>query len=547
MGISLKPQHLKRYHDVAWLLMKYWRSDLADAVQHGANGSSPASAPGDRATGLAADLERMGPTFVKLGQILSTRPDLVPPAYLTSLMRLQDRVEPFPFTTVERIVTRELGVRLSKAFATFERIPLAAASLGQVHRARLRDGRRVVVKVQRPGIRERVADDVKAIGEIARFLEQHTAAGARWEPKRLVEEFRRSLVRELDYRQEAQNLLTMRTNLVDFRALVVPRPIDDYTTSHVLTMDYVAGTKITSVSPVVLLDVNGPLLADTLFRAYLKQILVDGFVHADPHPGNVFLTRDGRLALIDLGMVASLSPRTQEGLLRLLLAVSEARVDDAARVALELGERTDRFNETDFRRRVAELLGQHRDATLEQIEIGRTVLEVAWVSTEVGIRMPPEFAMLGKTLLNLDQVATTLDPKFNPNAAIRRNAADIMRHRLTGIASAARLYTTALELKDLAERFPGHANRILHRLANEELAVRIDAFDEARLVAGVQKIANRITIGLVLAALIIGAAMLIQVETSFRILGYPGLAIIFFLLAAGGGVALMIDILLSDE
>ena len=550
MGLSLKPQHLKRYKDVAVLLMKYGRSDLVKAagLDPTLDDESPAATATDPAASeLANDLERMGPTFIKLGQLLSTRPDILPLPYLQALTRLQDRVEPFSFAEVESIVISELGVRLSKAFSEFEAKPVAAASLGQVHRAAMRDGRPVAVKVQRPDIRERVMEDLDALEEIAEFLDDHTEMGRRYGFVQILDEFRRSLLRELDYRQEAQNLTLLRRNLSEFSAIVVPAPIDDYTTSRVLTMEYVSGTKITTLSPVALLEVNGAALAEQLFRAYLKQILVDGFFHADPHPGNVLVTDAGQIALLDLGMVGRIAPRLQEPLLQLLLAISEGQSDDAVRFALKVGEVRPDFDEPEFSRRVADLVGRHQDAELRNMQVGKAVLEIGRIAGDVGLRLPSELTMLGKTLLNLDQIAEALDPTFNPNASIRRNAAEIMRGRLLKSASPGNLFGGILELKEFMERLPGRVNKILDTVANNQLEVKVDAIDEARLMEGFQKVANRITLGLLLAALIIGAAMLMHVETSFRILGYPGLAIIFFLLAAGGGIALMLSILLKDE
>ena len=550
MGLSLKPQHLKRYKDVAVLLMKYGRSDLVKAagLDPTLDDESPAATASDPAgSELANDLERMGPTFIKLGQLLSTRPDILPLPYLQALTRLQDRVEPFSFAEVESIVMSELGVRLSKAFSEFEVKPVAAASLGQVHKAAMRDGRPVAVKVQRPDIRERVMEDLDALEEIAEFLDHHTEMGRRYGFLQILDEFRRSLLRELDYRQEAQNLTLLRRNLSEFSAIVVPAPIEDYTTSRVLTMEYVSGTKITTLSPVALLEVNGAALAEQLFRAYLKQILVDGFFHADPHPGNVLVTDAGQIALLDLGMVGRIAPRLQEPLLQLLLAISEGHSDDAVRFALKVGELRPDFDEPEFSRRVADLVGRHQDAELRNMQVGKAVLEIGRISGDVGLRLPSELTMLGKTLLNLDQIAEALDPTFNPNASIRRNAAEIMRGRLLKSASPGNMFGGILELKEFMERLPGRVNKILDTVANNQLEVKVDAIDEARLMAGFQKVANRITLGLLLAALIIGAAMLMQVETSFRILGYPGLAIIFFLLAAGGGIALMLSILLKDE
>jgi ubiquinone biosynthesis protein len=550
MGLSLKPQHLKRYKDVALLLFKYGRMDLVkaaglDATLDGEREAGTGAVP--EAAELADDLERMGPTFIKLGQLLSTRPDILPAPYLQALARLQDRVEQFSFGEVERIVAGELGIRLSKAFAEFEATPIAAASLGQVHRAAMRDGRRVAVKVQRPDIRQRVAEDLEALEDIAEFLDEHTEFGRRYEFRKILDEFRRSLLRELDYRQEAQNLAVLRRNLAEFDRIAIPAPIDDYTTSRVLTMEYVSGTKITVLSPVARLELDGAELGEQLFRAYLKQILVDGFFHADPHPGNVLVTDDGKIALLDLGMVARIAPRVQEHLLQLLLAISEGQSDAAVTFALKLGETREDFDEPEFSRRVSDLIGQHQDAELRNIDVGRAVLELGRAAGDVGLRLPTELALLGKTLLNLDQIAESLDPKFNPTASIRRNAAEIMRARLVKSASPGNFFSSILEMKDFVERLPARVNKILDAVANNQLSVKVDAIDEMRLMAGFQKVANRITMGLLLAALILGAAQLMRIETSFRILGYPGLAIIFFLLAAGGGVALMLSILFKDE
>jgi ubiquinone biosynthesis protein len=551
MKLSLMPKHLKRYRDIALLLIKHGRSDvvkhagLQDALEPEA---SVETTPGEsKADELAQDLEKMGPTFIKLGQLLSTRADFLPPAYIHALTRLQDKIDPFSFEQVEAIVSDELGVRISKAFSEFESKPLATASLGQVHRAAMLDGRVVVVKVQRPGIREIIAEDMEALEEIAVFLDKHTQWGRRYEFGKMLEEFRRSLWRELDYRQEARNLTTLGANLLEFPGIVVPTPIEDFTTSRVLTMEYIRGKKITELSLLARLDFKGADLAEELFHAYLKQILVDGFFHADPHPGNVFLTDDHRIALLDLGMVGHITPRLQENLIQLLMAVSDGRGDDAAATAIKIGELKEDFSENTFRQRVAGLVSEHQGSEMSQIQVGRVVLEITQMSGDNGLRLPAELTMLGKTLLNLDLVGQTLDPKFNPNASIRRNAEKILRQRVWKELSPTNLLGGLLEMKDLLVRMPSRLNRILDAIARNELKVKVETIDENIIINGLQKIANRITLGLVLAALIIGAALLMRVETSFRIFGYPGFAILFFLAVGGGGLFLIIRILMYDR
>ena len=553
MGISLKTEHLKRYRDIAWLLMKYGRSDLVkSAGLEEAIESTPGEEPQQQSAPakveeLADDVEKMGPTFIKLAQLLSTRADLLPQTYLDALARLQDNVGPFSFGEVEQIVSAELGVRLSKSFSEFESQPVAAASLGQVHRARMRDGRAVVVKVQRPCIRETMSHDLDVLADIADFFDSHTEAGRKYEFAPLLEELRKSLMSELDYRQEARNLITIADNLREFDRIVVPHPIEDYTTSRVLTMDYIKGKKITTLTPLAMLDLDGYLLAEHLFQAYLQQILVDGFFHADPHPGNVFLTDDNRIALIDLGMVARVPPRFQESLIQLLLAISEGRGDEAADIAERMGQPKNNYDAEGFRRAVSELVLQNQTLKLESLNAGRVVLRIAQISGEYNFRQPPEFTMISKTLLNLDQVVHTLDPKFDPNFAIRSYSNVIMQQRLSKAFSAGNLYSTALEFKEFAEKLPARINQLIDSVSKNGVQIKVDAIDETLLMEGFQKIANRITLGLVLAALIVGAALMMRVETTFKIYGYPAIAIFFFLIAAGGAVMLIINILFRDE
>ena len=550
MVVSLKPERLKRYKDVAMLLIKYGRSDLISAA--GLEGSVlpdeiAAESETAPAEDLAKDLEKLGPTFIKLGQLLSTRADLLPGPYLDALERLQDQIEPFPYDEVERIVSGELGVRVSKAFADFEPTPLAAASLSQVHRAYMRDGRAVVVKVQRPDIRDLIVGDLEALGEIAHFLDQHTELGRRYEFDNMLVNLRKSLLRELDFTIEANNLHSIGQNLTEFEEIVIPEPIDDFTTTRVLTMEYISGKKITSLNPLRLLEIDGSSLADELFRAYLKQFLIDGIFHADPHPGNVFVTDDDRVALLDLGMVGRITQTFQDNLLRLMLAISEGRGEMAAEAAIRMGEAKEGFDRVSFERRITDLVADNSDAILSRLNAGRVTLDITKIAADCWFRLPAEFTMIAKALLNLDRVVYTLDSNFDPNTIIREHANEILQRNILRSVAPNNLLSGVVDLKQFVEKLPARVNRILDAAGNNELRFKVDAIDEKVVLEGLQKVANRITLGLVVAALIVGAAMLMRVETSFRIFGYPGLAMILFLLAAAAGMVLVFSILFYDE
>jgi ubiquinone biosynthesis protein len=550
MALSLKPERIKRYKDVVALLIKYGRSDLVqqnDLDLLGGPSQALAKTDQPKAEELAKDLEQLGPTFIKLGQLLSTRGDLLPEPYLEALGRLQDQIEPFSFDEVEQIVSSELGGRISKLFAEFDREPAAAASLAQVHRARMRDGRMVVVKVQRPGVREIIVKDLEALEEITEFIDAHTEIGKRYEFSNMLGDLRQSLLRELDFKSEAGNLRRLRSSLREFERIVIPEPIEDYTTSRVLTMDYIAGKKITTLSPLRLMELDGPGLSEELFRAYLKQILVDGFFHADPHPGNVLITDDNRIAIIDLGMVGHISGSFQENLLRLLLAISEDRGDEAAEVSMKMGEPKPNFDKRDFEHRVANLVAQHADATLDQIDAGHVVLEITRISADCWFRLPSEFTLIAKALLNLDRVVYTLFPDFDPNEIIRDEATGILTRQIVKSIEPGTLLTRVIEVKEFVERLPTRVNKILDAIGNNELKIAVDAIDERVVLDGLQKVANRIALGLVLAALIVGAALMMRVDTAFRIFGYPGLPMIFFLMAAVAGIALVVSIVFYDK
>ena len=534
-------ERLSQYSDFARFLAKYGRSGLPTGT-----GLSQGPGAADEAKEFARDIEALGPTFIKLGQLLSTRSDVLPPEYVEALERLQDDIEPFAFSDVVRIVEEDLDVRLSKAFAAFDERPIAAASLGQVHRARLRTGREVAVKVQRPNVREQVVRDLETLNDLAPLLERLTSLTRSVDVPRVLEEFRRTMMQELDYCQEARNQIALAHQLEDLEHIVVPLPVDDYTAARVLTMDYIAGTKITAVSPVEWVDVDTERLADELFRAYLHQILVDGLFHADPHPGNVLLTADHRLALIDLGRVGRLSRGIQEQLFRLMLAVVDADGDDAAVSTIALGEKLEGFNETEARRQVADLVGRYHHARANELNVGRVLLELARSGKTFGLRLPPVLPLLGKTLVNLHDIGRVLADDFDINASMRRNAVSLMRRRMLKSLTPTHLMSSVLEAREFAERLPQRLNKVLDALSADNLRLKVEVIDHGAIIDGLQKVANRIALGLVLAALIVGAAMLMRVPTAFTILGYPGIAMMLFLAAAAGGAWMAWAILVGD-
>jgi ubiquinone biosynthesis protein len=493
------------------------------------------------------DLQELGPAFVKIGQTLSTRADLLPAPYLQALERLQDDVGPLPFESIRDCIEAELGIRLSKAFAEFDPEPLATASLAQVHTAVLRDGREVVVKVQRPGIADAIAGDLKILDNLAGAADRFTEQGRRAHFGHWLEEVGETLSEELDYRLEAENLRVFAEQLTDYEGIVVPAPLEDLSSSRVLTMDRVHGGKVSQA--IELRRLEQPLgdLARQLLHAYLDQIFINGLVHADPHPGNVLLTRDNRIGLIDLGMVVRLNPRMRDALLKLLFAAVEGNGDQVADQCIEIGEPLAIFRENEWRRRCGRLIGRYASGGNRSEPEGQLMMELTRLSVECGLRPPPEIALLGKTLLNLDNVARLLEPDIDVRAVVRERMQKLLPSQLLKMLSPQAAAGHAYELAELMRDMPRQARAVMALLAENRFSVRVSGLEESRLLENLQKIANRISAGVVTAALIIGAALVLRIEAGPTLFGYPALALLLFLGAVVLGAVLVVSALRNDR
>ncbi|WP_139856622.1 ABC1 kinase family protein [Aequorivita sinensis] len=548
--MSLLPDQYDKYIRFFKFMMKYWNSDVFSYTEEkmADSESEIESENFDHSPEeLAEDLKSMGPTYVKLGQLLSTRPDLLPPPFLDALATLQDDVEIVDYQEVETIFKEELGVRISKAFASFEKEPLASASIGQVHRAVLHSGKIVAVKVQRPGIRKRFIEDLDTLMSISEKLETYSEMGRNYAIHSVIEELRYVLLKELDYTLEAQNLATLKKNLVEFEHMFIPAPILDYCSSKVLTMEFVEGGKITKVSPLKRLDISFEPLVDELVKSYLKQIIVDGFAHADPHPGNVYLTPENKIALMDLGMVAKFSNEMQEIILKLMIGLSNYDGSRVADILLSISEYDEKKDVSNFKKDVIRKIQENENARAKDLQTGRVLIKMNQMAAKEGIHIPVELNILGKILLNLDQIVAYLAPKYDVQQTVKDYVQLLMQQRMKENLKPENLMEVFLEMKELTENLPYRLNKFSELLADNRLKIKVDAIDEQRFTGAFQKVANRITAGLIIAALIIGAAMLVRVPSSWTIAGYPGFAFILFVIAAIIGLYLLYEILLKDE
>ncbi|TYT27396.1 AarF/ABC1/UbiB kinase family protein [Luteimonas viscosa] len=495
---------------------------------------------------FVSDLEAMGPAFVKLGQALSTRPDLVPAAWIAALERTQDNATPAPVGDIEALLESELGVRASKVFALIDPEPMAAASLAQVHRAVLHDGRVVALKIQRPDVAGAVRGDLDVLARLAGTADALTDAGRRLRLADWIAEFRKAMLQELDYRIEAENLDRFGRHLAGYDRLRVPAPLWDYVTPRLLVMDWIDGINVTRISGLRRTEQDTAPATVELLRAYLDQVFVHGDIHADPHPGNVLLCPDGRIALIDLGMVATIPPRQRERLLKLVFAAVDGRGEDVARELVALGTRLEDFDESAYVREISQVVARYASATRRASE-GRMVLDLVRRATECGLRTPPEISLLGKTLLNLERVVDALSPEIDVRREIEAHLQSLMRDRLRKALSPANLATEAMELQELVREAPRKLSDTLSLLAANRMQVRLDGLDDSRLMENLQKIANRIASAVVIAALLLSSTQMMRLEVGPTLFGYPALAMLMFLVAAVLGIVLVVGAMRHDR
>lgn len=543
---------LDNYAKFFRFILKYYNSDVLKTASAAAlnehQKDSSEEDYGAKPEELAEDLKKMGPTYVKLGQLLSTRPDLLPQEYLTALAELQDDVETVPFEEVERIFEEEIGVKINKAFELFDPEPLASASIGQVHRALLPSGRMVAVKIQRPGIRKRFTEDLDTLKEMAALAVKHSKDAKKYAVDDMLEELRFILLNELDYAKEFQNLLIMRENLKEYDQIIVPEPVKEYSSPRILTMDFVEGKKITSVGALKRMETDFTPLMDQLVKAYMQQIIVDGFAHADPHPGNIRLTDKGQMALMDLGMVAKFSPKMQEKIMRLLIGMSKKDGDEITDALIALSDyQADETNLDQFRKNINRLVMDSTSTNAADMETGRALIQMNRVAADEGIKLAVELNILGKILLNMDQIVAVLTPQYDLQKAIRRFMDEMVNQKMKQELKPENLYGLLLENKKLAENLPFRLNKITENLAENTFEMKINAIDEDRLTDGFQKVANRITSGLIIAAMIIGAALLMRIPSTYSIMGYGVMPFLFFMIAIGLGLYLVYNIMFKDD
>lgn len=546
-------RNLKRYQQILAILLKYGFSDLLELLkidQYVEVGLKMISRKQEvrverlsKPQGLRMALEELGPTYIKLGQVLSTRPDLVPVDFISELSKLQDKVPPFPFSDVKEIVEAELQQPLEELFDIFEEKPLASASIGQVHKARLKDGEEVAVKVQRPGIQRMIEVDLEIMLHLATLMEHHVEELALHRPIKIVEEFARTLEKEIDYRTEAANMERFAANFLDDPHVYIPKVYREASTPFVLTTEYVAGIKVSEVDRLSQAGLDQKLITDRGAEVVLKQIFEHGFFQADPHPGNIFVLPNNIICLIDFGMVGSVNRKTRENFVDLIDSVIHKDASKTAQVFLNLTLWDTEPNLFSFETDVSDFMMKHLYKPLKDIEIGKLLHQLLEIASHHRLRIPPNIFFMLKALTTVEGVARMLDPDFDMITKCKPFIKRIMLARYNPQRIAGDMIRLANGLVQFIEQFPKEMLDITRLIRQQKLTLNIDQRGLEKMRVTQDQTSNRISFSIIIAALLIGSALIVISKTPPFFFGISLIGIIGFLAAAIMGIWLLVAIL----
>ncbi len=508
-----------RYQEIATVLARHGLGWMIDQVGLGRLipfyrhivGRSRGDEPYSQPEHLRMALEELGVTYIKLGQILSTRPDLIPPAYVDELSKLQDQAPPFPAEEVVRVIEEELGAPPDELFASFDVEPLASASIGQVHAARLDDGSEVVVKVRRPGIERQVERDLEVLAHVASLADRHTELGTHIDVEGWVHEFAFILRNELDYAREAQNAQQIRGNFLGESVVQVPYVHGEFTSDRTLVLERIRGVKISNIDELEAEGHDRAEIARNAVHIQLKMVFEHGFFHADPHPGNFFVLPGDAIGLIDFGMVGTIDESLRDTLLRLAIAVERQDADQAVTELLDLGVASAHVRRSLFKRDVHHLLQKYHGRSLGEISATEMFSEMTGLARKHRLQLPTDITLLLKVMAMSESLGADLDPDFELIPFARPYLRQFWFKRFSPRSQLKRVRDSSLEMLDLVGELPRHARRLLREIERGELTMhaQIEPLDE--LVGQLNAAINRLVMSILTGALVVALALLMLI------------------------------------
>jgi len=493
----------------------------------------------------------LGPSFIKFAQLLSSRPDLITPRYANEFKKLQDEVPPFDVNEAKKIIEDELGQTPESIFSSFVDIPIAAASIAQVHKATLVDRTEVVVKIQRPQIKEQIESDLNILNIIARLLVKHVPESRFFNPIGIVDEFGRTVSKELDFIIEARNCMKLRGDFKGNADIYIPKVYQEYTTEKILVMEQIYGSRIDDIKAIDGMGLDKGRLSKTLIDVYFKQILENGFFHADPHPGNILVRTDGVICFLDFGIVGRVSEELKEIMANTFIAIIEKDFDGLINQYIELGIVPDDADIDSFRRDfkmdIRDFLEPLYDLKIQQIDFTQYVETFIRLATKYNLKIPSDLLLMDKTLLMLENIARQLNPELVLVAEAQPYASKIVMKRI----SPSRLYEKARknvnDLTDFIFFFPRNMTKLFNKALKDDIQVKMYHVNLPELIKDMDKASNRIAFAMVVSAILLSSAIMHAAGVEPRIFGFSFLGIISFGFALLLGIWLLISIIRSGR
>ena len=496
---------------------------------------------------LRLAMEELGPTFVKLGQLLSTRPDVIPKEYIEEFRKLQDEVPSFSFEEAGAQIQRELGYPAEVFFAELSPVPIAAASIAQVHRGRLKSGEAVVVKIRRPGIKKVIETDLDILAGLAYLIERHIPASEIYDPNGIVKEFRRTIQREMDFAREGHTIDRFAANFAGDPAVHVPKVYWEQTGETVLTMEFVDGIKISEFARLTEAGGDLKVIARNGADAFLKQVLVHGFFHGDPHPGNLFILPGNTICMLDYGMVGRLGENLKFQLVDLLVAVLQRDADSVISQLLYSGELMDEANIRHLRRDLNEFIDDYYEVPLQEIKVGRLLTEFVEILTRYRIKFPSDLMLLAKALVTIEGVGRQLDPDFDMISHLRPFMEKLLHERVAPGSLTRELLRTTKAYGSLMKNLPRDLKEFINRVNRNKFKIDLEHRGLEKLITDLDKSSNRISFSLLISALIVGSSIIMQTDKGPMLLGFPALGFLGYSIAGVLGLWLAIAILRSGR
>jgi ubiquinone biosynthesis protein len=493
----------------------------------------------------------MGPSFIKLAQILSSRPDLITAQFANEFKKLQDEVPPFPVDEAKRIIEDELKKPISEVFLEFKDKPVAAASIAQVHHAKLKNGMDVIVKVQRPGIREQIETDINILFSAARLLDRYVPESRFFNPVGIVEEFSKTVRKELDFIGEAKNCCRFKANFAENEDIYIPHVYAEFVTEKVLVMERVDGVRIDNIQAIIAMGIDRKRLVQVSVDAYFKMILEDGFFHADPHPGNLLVMQDGKLAFVDFGIIGRVTPEMMETMANTFLALINKDFDRLIDQYVDLGYVPDDVDLDRFRREFKTDLLHYLEPlygmTLKEINFAQYLDVITHIALKHRMQIPSDLLLINKAMLILENIGRELDPSFDFIAAAEPYALRLARERYSPGKIYEKVSRNVMELGDFALVFPKQIKRIIQKILKDDIHMKLSHTGLDKLITDMDRSSNRITFGMIISATLLSSAILQATGVGAKIFGMSILAILSFGLAFVLGIWLIISIIRSGR